>query len=525
MVVVVVNNFSAIFCYIFQKQEAKLILVSEPEWQKRACASQNNAQPSNQTQDQTTSHTTNQTHDVIANQPHNEATDQTTNQPNQQMHAQTTQQTINQAQSQTTQQAHAQTSNNSHAQTTQQTINQAQSQTTQQAHAQTSNNSHAQTTQQPSKQTQDQTTSHTTNQTNDVTTRNQPHTQTTEQTTNQQTHAQTAQQTHAQTTNQAHVQTSSQTNAPTNHSQRPLKNLQINTQPFSGPGLNFNPSIDEGAAAVTPTVATEFEAFPFDNMSTPSIIRQAITLMDNAETPTQLNPTANGNVTRQLFEGDAPFQDLFPSPGASDRRITQVWDRKMDALNKKMAVVSTQLADLTRMMTFVMQRLNGDYVRNNDYARNNVNIQPYPTYAQEDVLPEPNQQHQQQEVPAFDIVPATSADETFHDIPAHCRISSEKLLQMKTSANSIGNFATFLCARLYPELFTADNLRLKYNYYGQRAQKEPLEQQRRTILERYLLYFYPQLNDPRVFHLNVVNPINEFLRRKVVNLKNALIFG
>ena len=105
-------------------------------------------------------------------------------------------------------------------------------------------------------------------------------------------------------------------------------------------------------------------------------------------------------------------------------------------------------------------------------------------------------------------------NEQFSDLPTHCKFAAEELMTMKKSSKSIGNFATFLTKRLFPELFTADNLRFGYNYNGFRHQKKPLENLRRSYLQRYLLFFYPHLKDPKVYHSSVVDFVNEVLRRK-----------
>ena len=108
----------------------------------------------------------------------------------------------------------------------------------------------------------------------------------------------------------------------------------------------------------------------------------------------------------------------------------------------------------------------------------------------------------------------SAIDEQFSDLPSHCKIPADDLMKMKRHSKSIRNFAAYLTIRLFRELFTSDNLRFGYNYNGVGHQKEALESQRRSYLQRYMLYFYPHLNDPKAYHDSVIDYVNEILRRK-----------
>ena len=63
---------------------------------------------------------------------------------------------------------------------------------------------------------------------------------------------------------------------------------------------------------------------------------------------------------RQLFKGDASFTDLLSSSNIHDRKISQLWDRKLEAVNKRLATLTRQQAEMTRMLTYIIQKLNND---------------------------------------------------------------------------------------------------------------------------------------------------------------------
>ena len=99
----------------------------------------------------------------------------------------------------------------------------------------------------------------------------------------------------------------------------------------------------------------------------------------------------------------------------------------------------------------------------------------------------------------------------FSDIPVPHRLSVDELTKLKENSQSVGNFACNLTRRLYPELFGPDNLRKKFNYRGEK--KTELDPQRKTYLQRYILYFFPEVRDNKAWQRKVINPINEVLRR------------
>lgn len=217
-----------------------------------------------------------------------------------------------------------------------------------------------------------------------------------------------------------------------------------------------------------------------------------------------------------------PFQDMFPSPNIQNRNMEQSWDRKQAALNREVAMVSRQMSEMKTTLSYIIQKLNA-----NESAQKNSNPP----------VPEPKSQSIAQTIPTLATIqvpgtvsvptsaaasleqPVTSVstsqiDKNFADLPTHCRIPAEDLLRLQRDSKSIGNFAAYLTIKLFPELFTAENQRYQYNYNG--VGKEPLESKRRgyIYLQRYLLYFYPHLSDPKAYHNSVVDNVNEILRRK-----------
>ena len=253
-----------------------------------------------------------------------------------------------------------------------------------------------------------------------------------------------------------------------------------------------------------PTFPSPSHTASLDEMSTPYIINQAMTLVNDSFLETlsaqDIRQPSHTQTPRQLFEGDLPFSDLFQSPGTADRRVTQAWDRKLDAINKKLSTIAKQQQEMMKMLTYLMRKTNASA----------------PEWSQE-----PVQQPCLSDMPSVTHL-ETSTEDVFNDIPHPSRMSIEQLQKIKRESNSIGNLAALLTVRLFPELFTSENLRFRYNYNGVRYQKEPLDAQRKRYLQRYMLYFFPQLSDPKSYHSNVVDPVNEILRRKNLKAKNNL---
>ena len=104
-------------------------------------------------------------------------------------------------------------------------------------------------------------------------------------------------------------------------------------------------------------------------------------------------------------------------------------------------------------------------------------------------------------------------DDDFQDIPVPHRLSVEELYKIKSHANSFKIFASQLTRRLLPEPFGPDNLRFKYSYNGFRNEKAELDRERKCYLQRYIIYFHPEMRNTNVYQKTVINAVNECLRR------------
>ena len=235
-------------------------------------------------------------------------------------------------------------------------------------------------------------------------------------------------------------------------------------------------------------------------------------------------PAPNTPGPRQLFDSDVsspcpPFSDLFNSPSIQDKRMAQSWDRKLDALNKRMMSLSRQMTDMQNMMSYIVQKLNDITTvsgTSSGYMQGpSSSVSGTVSYVPISVNRPTCDSISATTIENMTSSPAASAmDEQFNDLPTHCRIPAEDIIKMRRHSKSVGNFAALLTMRLFPELFTQDNLRFKFNYNGNGHSKEPLESQRRSYLQRYMLYFFPHLSNPKAYHDSVIDYVNEILRRK-----------
>lgn len=116
----------------------------------------------------------------------------------------------------------------------------------------------------------------------------------------------------------------------------------------------------------------------------------------------------------------------------------------------------------------------------------------------------PNIQHIQQPPP-----PHLHVSSPFHIPYDDLRI----LFQVSRGA---GNFAKKLVERLFPELFGPEQLRFNYSYYGGHGtNKLELDPARRKVIQSYGMQFYPLMTSHHNYQREVVNKINEGLRRPV----------
>jgi hypothetical protein len=104
----------------------------------------------------------------------------------------------------------------------------------------------------------------------------------------------------------------------------------------------------------------------------------------------------------------------------------------------------------------------------------------------------------------------------FTDIDEQYRISENDLNIAVYSTNTAGNFATHLLRIIFAELFTSDNLRVYYSYFGGgKLKKRPLDDQRKSAIRRYVIAFYPDVSSDNAYTMQVVTKINECLRRPI----------
>lgn len=83
------------------------------------------------------------------------------------------------------------------------------------------------------------------------------------------------------------------------------------------------------------------------------------------------------------------------------------------------------------------------------------------------------------------------------DIDEQYSISENDLNIAVYSKNTAGNFPTHLLRIIFTELFTSDNLRVYYSYFGGGKLKErPLDDQRKSAIHvrRYVIAFYPDVS-------------------------------
>ncbi|XP_072911956.1 BEN domain-containing protein 3 isoform X1 [Hemitrygon akajei] len=97
-------------------------------------------------------------------------------------------------------------------------------------------------------------------------------------------------------------------------------------------------------------------------------------------------------------------------------------------------------------------------------------------------------------------------------------VSNEYLLPTKDlkeivqDSLSVGNFASRLLVRIFPELFTPENLRLQYNHSGA-CNKRQLDPVRLRLIRHYVEAVYPRAKSDQVWQLECIPSIDERCRR------------
>ena len=109
---------------------------------------------------------------------------------------------------------------------------------------------------------------------------------------------------------------------------------------------------------------------------------------------------------------------------------------------------------------------------------------------------------------------SANSTETFFDIPEAHRLSLCELQRLKHHSHNPGHLGILLTQRLFPELFRLDYLRREYSYFGAgKLNKTPRNAEKKTYLQRYIIFLYPELQEDRKWKDTVVCRVNEVLRR------------
>uniref|UniRef100_UPI00398F2504 BEN domain-containing protein 3 n=1 Tax=Pristiophorus japonicus TaxID=55135 RepID=UPI00398F2504 len=92
-------------------------------------------------------------------------------------------------------------------------------------------------------------------------------------------------------------------------------------------------------------------------------------------------------------------------------------------------------------------------------------------------------------------------------------LSKHQLKNIYESSLSIGNFASRLLVRLFPELFTPENLRKQYNCSGSLGKKQ-LDPVRIKLIRHYVQLMYPRAKCDKVWNQEFVSKLDERCRRR-----------
>ncbi|KAL0969655.1 hypothetical protein UPYG_G00230350 [Umbra pygmaea] len=97
-------------------------------------------------------------------------------------------------------------------------------------------------------------------------------------------------------------------------------------------------------------------------------------------------------------------------------------------------------------------------------------------------------------------------------VPSVYLLSDNEVREIVQQSLSVGNFAARLLVRLFPELFTQENLRLQYNHSGACSKKQ-LDPVRLRLIRHYVEAVYPVEKIEEVWHYECVPSIDERCRR------------
>ncbi|XP_052007731.1 BEN domain-containing protein 3-like [Xyrauchen texanus] len=97
-------------------------------------------------------------------------------------------------------------------------------------------------------------------------------------------------------------------------------------------------------------------------------------------------------------------------------------------------------------------------------------------------------------------------------VPSDYLLTDAEVREIVQQSLSVGNFAARLLVRLFPELFTQENLRLQYNHSGA-CNKKQLDPARLQLIRHYVEAVYPVDKMEEVWHYECVPSIDERCRR------------
>ncbi|XP_006626096.3 BEN domain-containing protein 3 [Lepisosteus oculatus] len=97
-------------------------------------------------------------------------------------------------------------------------------------------------------------------------------------------------------------------------------------------------------------------------------------------------------------------------------------------------------------------------------------------------------------------------------VPPVYLLSDTEIREIVQQSLSVGNFAARLLVRLFPELFTQENLRLQYNHSGA-CNKKQLDPVRLRLIRHYVEAVYPVDKMEEVWHYECIPSIDERCRR------------
>ncbi|XP_061599843.1 BEN domain-containing protein 3 isoform X2 [Cololabis saira] len=114
----------------------------------------------------------------------------------------------------------------------------------------------------------------------------------------------------------------------------------------------------------------------------------------------------------------------------------------------------------------------------------------------------------------FCKIPLDELTVSIPDFPAPSvyLLSDTEIREIVQQSLSVGNFAARLLVRLFPELFTHENLRLQYNHSGA-CNKKQLDPVRLRLIRHYVEAVYPVDKMEEVWHYECVPSIDERCRR------------